>query len=164
MNHTSRRFLSHPQRATRFLGLELEQAFIHVLFVAVALLGAAHGFIHRSQENLFTRQKKVMQFSNWQVRNPWEVKWFIGTGCGKRWDLYLGACRMTRIRTLTLYLYYSVVIVHWNPKVTFCLPGNITWRNIFYNFNFNLCHILTYNSILSEAVVSYKRAKLRMLT
>lgn len=43
--------------------MEISRAFLsrNVLFVAVALLGTAHGFTH--QENLLTRQK-VLKFSN----------------------------------------------------------------------------------------------------
>lgn len=56
---------THPRRfydihsAPRVSGMEMSRAFLsrNVLFVAVALLGTAHGFIHQSSENLLTRQK-----------------------------------------------------------------------------------------------------------
>ena len=71
-----RRVCEHPQRATRFwYGDEQGVSSRNVLFVAVALLGTAHGFIHRSPrpENLFKRQK-VLKISNWsvQIQSAWK--------------------------------------------------------------------------------------------
>ncbi len=80
---------THPRRfcyihsAPRVSGMEMSRAFLsrNVLFVAVALLGTARGFIHQSSENLLARHK-VQKFSDQKVQIQSAWKSFICLRCG----------------------------------------------------------------------------------